>query len=41
MTSYAVVYQLFCPNCSNMGVGKHVFDANTPDEASRMLSALT
>jgi hypothetical protein len=41
MNSFAVIYQFLCPNCSYIGVGKHVFDANGPDEASHMLSTVT
>jgi 5-methylcytosine-specific restriction endonuclease McrA len=41
MSEYTVVYQFLCPNCNHFGVGKHVFDAEGPAEASHMLSTLT
>lgn len=40
MNSYDVVFQFLCPNCRHIGVGQQVFEANTPDQASRMLSTI-
>ena len=40
MNSFEVVYRFVCPNCKHIGVGTQVFQANTADEASRMLSTV-
>ena len=40
MNSFTVIYQFLCPNCNHFAVGTKVFNANGPDEASHMLSAV-
>ena len=40
MTSFDVVFQFLCPNCGYIGSGQEVFQANTADEASRMLTTI-
>jgi hypothetical protein len=40
MNSFTVVYHFLCSNCKHIAVGKKVFQANSAEEASHLLSTI-